>query len=78
MQRTFGVLYQGGALWSSLTLAENVALPLEQYTNLAAKELMEIVSMKLALSLEGIRRILPFGDQRRNAQTSRPRQGHGA
>src|SRR6266436_9495608 len=35
MQRTFGVLYQGGALWSSLTLAENVALPLEQYTSLS-------------------------------------------
>src|ERR1700751_982325 len=37
MQRTFGVLYQGGALWSTLTLAENVALPLEQYSRLSAK-----------------------------------------
>jgi phospholipid/cholesterol/gamma-HCH transport system ATP-binding protein len=32
MQR-FGILYQSGALWSSMTLAENVALPLQQYTN---------------------------------------------
>ena len=34
MLRGFGVMYQSGALWSSLTLAENVGLPLEQYTNL--------------------------------------------
>ena len=33
--RRFGVLYQSGGLWSSLTLAENVALPLEEYTDLA-------------------------------------------
>jgi phospholipid/cholesterol/gamma-HCH transport system ATP-binding protein len=29
LMRCFGILYQGGALWSSLTLAENVALPLQ-------------------------------------------------
>src|SRR5437588_3958259 len=33
MMRRFGVLYQSGALWSSMTLAENIALPLEQYTD---------------------------------------------
>ena len=33
MMRHFGVLYQSGALWSSLTLAENITLPLEQYTD---------------------------------------------
>jgi phospholipid/cholesterol/gamma-HCH transport system ATP-binding protein len=60
MQRTFGVLYQGGALWSSLTLAENVALPLEQYTSLSPIEIMEIVSMKLALvSLKGFEEFYP-------------------
>src|SRR6202049_2356512 len=60
MQRTFGVLYQGGALWSSLTLAENVALPLEQYTSLSPVEIMEIVSMKLALvSLKGFEEFYP-------------------
>src|SRR6185295_15917183 len=32
--RRAGVLYQSGALWSAMTLAENVALPLEQYTDL--------------------------------------------
>ena len=36
MLRRFGVLFQGGALWSSMTLAENIALPLQQYTKLSA------------------------------------------
>jgi phospholipid/cholesterol/gamma-HCH transport system ATP-binding protein len=49
IQREFGILYQTGALWSSMTLAENVALPLEQYTELKPAEIREIVSLKLAL-----------------------------
>jgi len=49
MRRGFGVLYQGGALWSSMTLAENVALPLGEFTDLAPREIDEVVSMKLAL-----------------------------
>lgn len=49
MMKRFGVLYQSGALWSSMTLAENVALPLEQYTKLRPKEIAEIVSFKLSL-----------------------------
>jgi phospholipid/cholesterol/gamma-HCH transport system ATP-binding protein len=47
--RRFGVLYQSGGLWSSLTLAENVALPLEEYTDLSAVEIREIATFKLAL-----------------------------
>jgi phospholipid/cholesterol/gamma-HCH transport system ATP-binding protein len=46
--KTFGVLYQGGALWSSLTLRQNVALPLEEHTALSAREIAELVSLKLA------------------------------
>lgn len=46
--RTFGVLYQGGALWSSMTLRENVALPLELLTDLNRRERDEIVALKLA------------------------------
>jgi phospholipid/cholesterol/gamma-HCH transport system ATP-binding protein len=46
--RGFGVLYQGGALWSSLTLRENVSLPLELYTGLTHAQRDEIVSLKLA------------------------------
>ena len=47
--RRFGVLFQGGALWSSMTLAENVALPLETYTKLKAREIREVVQFKLSL-----------------------------
>jgi phospholipid/cholesterol/gamma-HCH transport system ATP-binding protein len=47
--RKVGILYQSGALWSSMTLAENVALPIEQYTDLSRAEVGEIVSLKLAL-----------------------------
>jgi phospholipid/cholesterol/gamma-HCH transport system ATP-binding protein len=75
MQRTFGVLYQGGALWSSLTLAENVALPLEQYTSLSPKEIMEIVSIKLALvGLKGFEEFYPSeisGGMRKRAGLAR-------
>jgi len=49
VKRRFGILFQSGALWSSMTLAENVALSLEQYTALPAAQIREIVSLKLAL-----------------------------
>src|SRR5882724_5046996 len=49
MMRRFGVLYQSGALWSSMTLAENVALPLGEYTDLSPREIRDVVSLKLAL-----------------------------
>ena len=44
-----GVLFQSGALWSSMTLAENVALPLQEYTDWSATDLQDIVRLKLAL-----------------------------
>ncbi|MEX2181576.1 MAG: ATP-binding cassette domain-containing protein [Gemmatimonadaceae bacterium] len=47
--RRIGVLYQGGALWSGLTLAENVALPLEELSDLDAAAIAEVVELKLAL-----------------------------
>ena len=46
--RSFGVLYQSGALWSSMTVGENVALPLELHTDLSRREREEIVALKLA------------------------------
>ena len=49
LMRRFGVLFQGGALWSSMTLEENVALPLHEYTELNEKQVQEVVSFKLAL-----------------------------
>jgi phospholipid/cholesterol/gamma-HCH transport system ATP-binding protein len=47
--RKIGILYQSGALWSSMTLAENVAIPLEAHTNLSAREIREVAALKLAL-----------------------------
>lgn len=47
--RRFGVMYQSGALWSSMTLAENIALPIEENTRLGPKAVRELVSYKLAL-----------------------------
>ena len=44
-----GLLFQSGALWSSMTLAENVALPLQRYTELSPAEIREQTSLKLAL-----------------------------
>ncbi|MSU24061.1 MAG: ATP-binding cassette domain-containing protein [Opitutus sp.] len=48
MLKTFGMLFQGGALWTSLTLRQNVALPLEEYTTLSFREIEEIATLKLA------------------------------
>jgi phospholipid/cholesterol/gamma-HCH transport system ATP-binding protein len=47
--RRLGVMYQSGALWSSLTLAENIGLPLEQFTDLSAAAIREVAAYKLAL-----------------------------
>jgi len=49
LKRRFGILFQSGALWSSMTLAENVAMPLEQYTSLPPAQIRELVSFKLSL-----------------------------
>lgn len=60
MVRHFGVLYQGGALWSSMTLAENVALPLEEFTDLTRDQIQEIASLKLSLvGLNGFENYYP-------------------
>ena len=49
MKRHFGVLFQAGALWSSMTLAENIGLPLRQYTRLGEAEIRAVAAYKLAL-----------------------------
>jgi phospholipid/cholesterol/gamma-HCH transport system ATP-binding protein len=48
-KRRFGILFQGGALWSSMTLAENVALPLRLFTGLGEGEISAVTDYKLAL-----------------------------
>jgi phospholipid/cholesterol/gamma-HCH transport system ATP-binding protein len=47
--RRTGILYQSGALFSSMTLAENIGLPLSQYTKLSRRDIRELASLKLAL-----------------------------
>ncbi|WP_297444030.1 ATP-binding cassette domain-containing protein [Sulfurimonas sp.] len=49
LRRQWGVLFQFGALFSSLTIAENIALPLREYTKLSRKMINEIVAFKLNL-----------------------------
>lgn len=59
--RRIGVLYQSGALWSSMTLAENVGLPLAEYTDLDARTIRELASLKLALvGLSGFEDYYPY------------------
>lgn len=49
LRRRMGVLFQHGALWSSMTLAENVGLVLEEFTDLPPSEVRALASLKLAL-----------------------------
>ena len=73
--RRIGVLYQNGALWSGLTLAENVALPMEEFTGLSAETIAEVVSLKLALvGLGGLGSLYPVeisGGMRKRAALAR-------
>ena len=48
-KRKFGTLFQSGALWSSMTLAENIGLALKQYTSLSDAEIREVAAYKLML-----------------------------
>src|SRR6185437_2409336 len=60
LQHRCGILSQSAALWSSMTLAENVGLPLSQFTTLGPAEIAEVVSLKLALvGLAGFERYYP-------------------
>jgi phospholipid/cholesterol/gamma-HCH transport system ATP-binding protein len=60
MLRRFGVLYQSGALWSSMTLAENIGLPLGEYTDLTPAQIRELAALKLALvGLKGFEDFFP-------------------
>lgn len=55
-----GVSYQSGALFSSMTLAENIALPLASFTRLTRAEIREVVALKLALvGLAGFEEYFP-------------------
>lgn len=60
IMRSFGILYQSGALWSSLTIGENISLPLQQYTNLSPDQIRQIAALKLSLvGLSGFEEFYP-------------------
>lgn len=75
IMRSFGVTYQGGALFGSLTVAENVAMPLEEYSGLAPKEIAAEVEKKLDLvGLQGFGDFMPSelsGGMRKRAGLAR-------
>ena len=75
MRRQWGITYQSGGLFSAMTLAENVALPLGLYTESSAEEIADVVAYKLALvGLAGYQDFLPAeisGGMRKRAALAR-------
>lgn len=75
IKRRFGVLFQSGALFSSMTLAENIILPLSENTRLSAAEISDVVDYKLALvGLSGCQELYPAeisGGMRKRAGLAR-------
>jgi phospholipid/cholesterol/gamma-HCH transport system ATP-binding protein len=73
--KKIGVLFQSGALWSSMTLAENIALPMETHTDLNRREIDDLVSLKLSLvGLRGFENFYPSqisGGMRKRAGLAR-------
>lgn len=75
MLRKIGILYQSAALLGSMTLAENVALPIKEYTDLPPKSVDTLVRMKLhQVHLDGYENYLPSelsGGMRKRAGLAR-------
>jgi phospholipid/cholesterol/gamma-HCH transport system ATP-binding protein len=75
MMKKFGILYQSGALWSAMTLAENIVTVLERYTNLSKREMKDIAYLKLSLvGLTGFEEFYPSdisGGMRKRAGLAR-------
>lgn len=73
--RRIGVMYQGGALFGSMTLAENIALPIKAYTTLPDQAVDDLVRIKLGLvGLDGFQHHLPeeiSGGMRKRAAIAR-------
>ena len=82
VRQRFGMLFQSGALLASLTVGENVALPLFQHTDKSADEIEEIVKQKLQMvGLTGFEELETRRNQRRDEKArgfgarARPRSG---
>ena len=60
LRRTMGMLFQSGALFTDMTVFENVAFPLQVHTNLSKKLIRDVVFMKLeAVGLRGAKALMP-------------------
>ncbi|MBS1537298.1 MAG: ATP-binding cassette domain-containing protein [Bacteroidetes bacterium] len=58
--RKFGILFQSGGLFASMSLAENIALPLQTYTNLSENDIETMITLKLgSVGLDGFQEFLP-------------------
>jgi len=75
MRQSWGITYQSGGLFSAMTLAENVTLPLQLYTSYSASDIEDIVAYKLALvGLAGYQDFYPSaisGGMRKRAALAR-------
>ena len=75
MRQGWGITYQSGGLFSAMTLAENIALPLQLYTRFSAAQITEVVAYKLALvGLAGYQAYYPAelsGGMRKRAALAR-------
>ncbi len=75
VRQGWGITYQSGGLFSAMTLAENITLPLQLYTNYDASEIVDIVAYKLALvGLAGFQEYYPAeisGGMRKRAALAR-------
>jgi phospholipid/cholesterol/gamma-HCH transport system ATP-binding protein len=75
LARNIGIVYQSGALWSSMTLAENVGLPLGEFYDLSPQDIRELSSLKLSLvGLSGFEDYYPSeisGGMRKRAGVAR-------
>ena len=73
--KKIGVMYQSGALFGSMTILENVSLPLEEFTDLSSKAIEKIARMKLQLvGLSDVGRLMPSelsGGMRKRAAIAR-------
>ena len=59
-RKRFGMLFQGGALFDSMTVGENVGFPLKEHTDLADEDIMKVVDEKLRrVGLVGVEHMMP-------------------
>ena len=60
VRKRFGMLFQGGALFDSMTVGENVGFPLKEHTDLADEDIMKVVDEKLRrVGLVGVEHMMP-------------------